>query len=311
MVRPCSFSIDCEGSDFPITNYSSEGPETNPLNPCLWFPGTWKDVGGLNLCVSEGGNPTDCFVCAKKPIDPPDPTKLCNEEQTCTVECPGGTTVSYTVPAGIFCDNDDGLPPTAPTPPDPSSPLPLPPPPPVLGITVQSTTFTPGVNITKIVLRCVGLDPLGYYKITYTVTVPDSEQDWGTEPGFTAIRTALFDHVGSSYDFTDDAVGYVIASVTNLSIKTTIPKPSLEVSRVGFSLNYSFKGMVPGLRYAGRYEIKPYGTGDWLTLGIPSVLATASTYNGTDAFFFYSYPNALLGSGYAWPVDENGVEIPI
>ena len=308
MVRLCSFSIDCEGSDFPITNYSSEGPETNPLNPCLWFPGTWKDVGGLNLCVSEGGNPTDCFVCSKKPIDP-DPTKLCNEEQTCTVECPGGATVSYTVPAGIFCDTDDGLPPelpagetmpgdtppaTPPPPPPNPDPEPLPEPSPQLRMSDPTLLTQPGSGSTILIFKCYGLDPLMDYIMTWTISI------WGsTTPVPISVR---FTSKGSTYDFKETLNGdfgyYVGAASPSLTV--TYPLPSVNLSKSGVKLIAELTNLYQWKAYTVTCEIEwvidEFGVTDSEVKSFV-VTAPSTSYTYLDDTFFSTHPNATIKSG--------------
>lgn len=108
-IIPCPNKIDCPGSDFPITNYSSEGPEQVPKFPSIQFPDRWDKMGCLSLCVSEiSQNDADLCALAQEaactPDPPPDPPReFCNTAQTCSCVLQGGAEFFYTTPAGTFC----------------------------------------------------------------------------------------------------------------------------------------------------------------------------------------------------------------
>lgn len=122
---PCTYAINCDGSDFPITNYSAEGPEQVPTFTSLVFPENWDKMGCLKLCVSEISQ-ADADLCALAQAaqcnppnvfdfddddeddggdDPDIPTQIYffNTEQQCSVPCGGsGDEFTFTVPAGTF-----------------------------------------------------------------------------------------------------------------------------------------------------------------------------------------------------------------
>lgn len=139
MNRPCARAITCPGptpgleGDSPIVNYSAEQddgvefkgikfPPWTPYNPDR--PGWWASQAcdGFFTCVSYVSQEAadDCArvladLCAYTPQPPttppclvdPDscvdpPTMFGNNPQSCSIECPDGTTFTYTVPAGSF-----------------------------------------------------------------------------------------------------------------------------------------------------------------------------------------------------------------
>lgn len=121
---PCTHAINCPGSDFPISNFSSEGPEQVPQFYSLVFPESWDKQGCLSLCISEVSQEAAnlCALAQAASCNPPfvvfDPpggggggqdedevrtfTDLFfNSEQSCTVPCGDGESV-FVVPAGTF-----------------------------------------------------------------------------------------------------------------------------------------------------------------------------------------------------------------
>lgn len=122
-LMPCPNKIDCEGTDFPVTNYSAEGPDIFPPYVSVIWPTDWWKFGCLSMCYSTDSQ-ADADLCALAqqalcppttsgnpptpptpviPVNPDTPTQVCNTAQTCTVTCPDGTVFSYTVPANLFC----------------------------------------------------------------------------------------------------------------------------------------------------------------------------------------------------------------
>lgn len=125
---PCTYAINCDGSDFPITNYSAEAPEQVPTFTSLTFPEGWDKMGCLKLCVSEISQ-ADADLCALSQAaqcnpptvfnfddddededggeDPDIPTTsfvFFNTEQECSVPCSQtpGHVFTFIVPAGTF-----------------------------------------------------------------------------------------------------------------------------------------------------------------------------------------------------------------
>lgn len=114
MTIPCPNDLSCPGSDFPITNYSSESPESFP--PCfsLYFPQSWEDGGCLALCAvippastcdSETQNLADLCALQMAAVCPPESPRhiFCNTATTCSCVSLGGSEFFYTTPAGTFC----------------------------------------------------------------------------------------------------------------------------------------------------------------------------------------------------------------
>lgn len=107
MEIPCPNKIDCPGSDFPISNYSAEGPEQVPTYNSLVFPSRWDKFGCLSLCVSEvSQNDADLCALAQEAACQPDPPPggvFCNTEQICSCVSQGGAEAFFITPAGTFC----------------------------------------------------------------------------------------------------------------------------------------------------------------------------------------------------------------
>lgn len=123
MNNLCQTKIDCSGTDFPVTNYSSEGGE--PILPYLgvvWPPppppppgsGFWA-TGCIGDCLSYTSQ-QEADECAQLQaalcdIGPNDGgggggttpiTPYYSGEASCTVNCPNGTAFTYYVNAGLF-----------------------------------------------------------------------------------------------------------------------------------------------------------------------------------------------------------------
>lgn len=120
---PCTYKIDCPGSDFPISNYSAEGPEQVPTFLSLVFPESWDKQGCLSLCEStvsqEAANL--CALAQAAACNPPSvfdfnddgdedgddgggtfPVLFFNAAQDCSEPCPDGSAFSFTTPAATF-----------------------------------------------------------------------------------------------------------------------------------------------------------------------------------------------------------------
>ena len=144
-VRPCPTSIICPGDedplagDSPVSNYSSEGPEDQPVFLSLIFPREWNAPGCASLCTSTesqqaadecalaqnaqcppatdtagdpGGTPgtpgtqppppTGPPGPAPNPFPAPSPTRFLSAPQTCNAICADGNPFTYTSPGGLF-----------------------------------------------------------------------------------------------------------------------------------------------------------------------------------------------------------------
>src|SRR5512147_3184884 len=112
-VRRCDKFLDCPGTDFPITNYSAEGPEDPPRFYALTFP---TETGIIQQgCLGDSSSTISQFeanlaalavqaLCPNEgPIDPNecgDGEGVPNQPQTCTATCANGSVYHYTLPAG-------------------------------------------------------------------------------------------------------------------------------------------------------------------------------------------------------------------
>lgn len=104
---PCPIRISCPGSDFPITNYSAEGPQDiSPYHSAV-YPTTWFKGGCLSICESTVSQEEadQCALAQEAACSPPPPPILyCNTEQSVEVACSDGVTISsFTAQAGLFC----------------------------------------------------------------------------------------------------------------------------------------------------------------------------------------------------------------
>jgi hypothetical protein len=99
---PCIEKVDCPGSDFPITNYSSEGPEQQPSFYSLYFAPSWDAFGCLSLCESRVSQNT-ADLCALAQEADCSLHIFCSIATTCSCVSSGGSEFFYTTPAGTFC----------------------------------------------------------------------------------------------------------------------------------------------------------------------------------------------------------------
>lgn len=111
MLLSCN-GINCEGSDWPITNYSAEGEEPFPPFWSVVYPNgnnpideEWTRAGCLYICTSYISQ-EDADLCALRQAilcrNPPGDDVWYSAPATCTATCPDGTIFYYTVPAGMF-----------------------------------------------------------------------------------------------------------------------------------------------------------------------------------------------------------------
>ena len=105
-TNPCPIKIDCDCTDFPITNYSSEGAEQVPNFYALVFPRSWDAFGCLSLCESEVSQDA-ADLCALAQEASCETTKrsleYCNTAQSCSCTSVNGSEFFHTTPAGTFC----------------------------------------------------------------------------------------------------------------------------------------------------------------------------------------------------------------
>src|SRR5512138_558242 len=104
--------INCEGSDWPITNYSAEGAELGPPFISVVYPNgnnpideEWQRAGCLYICTSYISQ-EDADLCALRQAilcrNPPGDEVWYSAPATCTATCPDGSVFYYTIPAGMF-----------------------------------------------------------------------------------------------------------------------------------------------------------------------------------------------------------------
>lgn len=121
----CSPQVDCPGSDSPILNLSSEGPDSQVFIGTNWGPpftpppgNRWTDQGCLTTCDStiSQADADQCaarqeLLCVTGHPNNPDtpPTIICNTPQTAVVNCPDGSPFAFTVAGGLFCGRSQTL----------------------------------------------------------------------------------------------------------------------------------------------------------------------------------------------------------
>ena len=95
MNLACPNAINCEGTDSPLANLSSEKPDRRHFFGFSFFPD--ESV----LCDVDTQELAD--ICnAPIPQNPPQPVIYSSAAQTCTIDCGDGHSESYTVVAGTF-----------------------------------------------------------------------------------------------------------------------------------------------------------------------------------------------------------------
>jgi len=106
---PCATATgaSCPGSDFPITNYSSEAPEQQPVFYSLQFPSAWDKMGCLTLCTSTISQ-EDADLCALaqealcNPVVPPGGDIFYSQGTNCVCVSEGESSFFYRLPGAIF-----------------------------------------------------------------------------------------------------------------------------------------------------------------------------------------------------------------
>lgn len=121
---PCDNAVLCPGSDFPITNYSTEGPEQRPDFCSVMYPPDWDRGGCLSICCSTTSQ-NDSDNCAIAMVESCPPPRRCPFPPCPPVDCPfppcddpphvfystgtvcictsvGGQEFFYTVPGATF-----------------------------------------------------------------------------------------------------------------------------------------------------------------------------------------------------------------
>jgi hypothetical protein len=95
--------VDCPGSDFPISNYSSEGAEQQPTFFSVVFPRAWDAFGCLSYCESEiSQNDADLCALAQQAQCSENPPVFYSAATNCVCVFSGGVEFHYTIPAGTF-----------------------------------------------------------------------------------------------------------------------------------------------------------------------------------------------------------------
>lgn len=117
-TNPCSIKVDCDCTDFPISNYSSEGPEQDAVYSALVFPSaSWDSAGCLTVCESSVSQlEADlCALAQQAECTNTDAgggtggdnpfggarTSYLSDAAYCVKYCPDGNPFSVTVPSHI------------------------------------------------------------------------------------------------------------------------------------------------------------------------------------------------------------------
>lgn len=101
-MRPCQDFIDCPPEGL-LTNYSSEDLDLNLYNGIKY-----SADGCIGRCTSAVSQQEADLCAARQAVEcvntrlTPEDTLYGNDEQSCTVNCPNGSTFTYTVPASTF-----------------------------------------------------------------------------------------------------------------------------------------------------------------------------------------------------------------
>lgn len=122
-IWDCPQGVTCPGTDYPVSNFSSEEPDWIWSLGISW-PGQaptpmnrWSTDGCLGICWSDESQAiadlcaynqsitNECITEEPPPPAPPNPASpksgfFINDEQTCAVNCPDGKSFSYTIRAG-------------------------------------------------------------------------------------------------------------------------------------------------------------------------------------------------------------------
>lgn len=132
---PCPLTIDCPGSDSPLTNFSEEAPDRfvfgavaypifNPHNPLgpdgsgrdTGDPPSWFAEGCVSLCYSvlsqEAADlcaAAEAYICSHTHNPPNNPVLFFNSQQQCAATCPNGSIFVWTVGPGSFVSTSQAL----------------------------------------------------------------------------------------------------------------------------------------------------------------------------------------------------------
>jgi hypothetical protein len=103
IVFPCPNSVDCPGSDLPVTNFSSEAID-GPL-----FIGLFWGSQGLGICESPVDQETALLCAARDNCIVNVAPRFFNNPQTGITFCGDASPFAFTVPAGLFCADTQAL----------------------------------------------------------------------------------------------------------------------------------------------------------------------------------------------------------
>lgn len=117
--NPCPNKVDCECLDFPIRNFTQEGPEPPFIGISVVAPippinRTWTALGCKATCDSDISQ-DDADDCARRqaqfcvsppcPVPPCDiPPLFCSDPMVGTFVCPDGSIYFFPLAAGAFCE---------------------------------------------------------------------------------------------------------------------------------------------------------------------------------------------------------------
>lgn len=109
MTVPCPFPTNCEGTENPVSNLSSEGPD---VAKCLRYSFTPISTSvcefDLSLCSAFAAVGSDVGILCDPPdappggTNPPAPVIYSSAARSCTIDCGDATSETYTVVSGTF-----------------------------------------------------------------------------------------------------------------------------------------------------------------------------------------------------------------
>lgn len=115
MIRVCDKTVNCPGSDEPISNYSSEANDTLDFISTEYYgdPPPFFQNWSATSCgetytstISQFDADLQAQILAIECVDTlqyPTSTRMCNDRELCTVLCPDGEPFSFAFPAGGIC----------------------------------------------------------------------------------------------------------------------------------------------------------------------------------------------------------------
>lgn len=116
--NPCPNVLDCECVDFPIRNFTAEGPEPPFIGVVVVRPRPrlneeWESAACKSFCLSDVSqqDADDCALrnaqfCVTPPCEPPQvcgPQLVCSDPMVGTYPCPDGSLYFFPLGAGAFC----------------------------------------------------------------------------------------------------------------------------------------------------------------------------------------------------------------